>query len=166
MVSLPNLFLSQIASRDRLEAVEYGRSPDGQFRDCWLSIGENAAFLLDEVEGDVVGFGVQGLSSFNVDDPAHAPFWTAARFNVPTLGLRDATAAEVILAARPFLGGRPTVNRQLFDEACEMGHVDRPRALALWLQCLESGDVMAHFAIGYTMYELGHFSVAYRHLRY
>jgi hypothetical protein len=155
-----------IASRDRLEAVEYGRSPDGQFSDCWLPVGENAAFLLDEVDGDVVGFGVQGFSSFDVDDPAHAPFWTTRRFNVPVLGLPDATAAEVILAARPFLGGRPTLNRHLFDAACEIGRVDRRRALALWLQCLQSGDVMAHFAIGYTMYELGHFSEAYRHLRH
>ena len=166
MNSLPTLFLSHITDRDRLEAVEYGRSTDGQFRECWLPVGENAAFLLDEVDGDVVGFGVQGLSGFDVDEPAHAPFWTTAHFNVPLLGLRAATAAEIILSARSSLHGRSTLDRRLFNAACEAQHTDPPRALALWQECLEAGDAKAHFAIGYTTYKLGSFSEAYRHLRY
>src|SRR3954453_13697161 len=31
---------------------------------------------------------------------------------------------------------------------------------------LEAGDAMAHFAIGYTLYELDRFEEAYPHLRY
>ena len=39
-------------------------------------------------------------------------------------------------------------------------------ALADWLDCLEAGDCMAHFALGYTLYDLGRYHEAYRHLRY
>lgn len=39
-------------------------------------------------------------------------------------------------------------------------------ALHLWLSCLEAGDSMAHFALGYTLYELERHHEAYRHLRY
>jgi hypothetical protein len=37
--------------------------------------------------------------------PAVAAIWTAAQFEVPLLGLQRASAGEVILAARPLLGG-------------------------------------------------------------
>jgi hypothetical protein len=36
----------------------------------------------------------------------------------------------------------------------------------MWERCLESGDVMAHFALGYTHYELSDFHEAYDHLRF
>ncbi len=39
-------------------------------------------------------------------------------------------------------------------------------ALVAWLACLEAGDSMAHFALGYTLYDLGRYVEAYRHLRY
>ncbi len=39
-------------------------------------------------------------------------------------------------------------------------------ALFQWRLCLQAGDGMAHFALGYTLYELGRFHEAYRHLRY
>ncbi len=39
-------------------------------------------------------------------------------------------------------------------------------ALTNWRCCLEAGDSIAHFALGYTLYELGRYHEAYRHLRY
>ena len=39
-------------------------------------------------------------------------------------------------------------------------------ALDLWRCCLEAGDSMAHFALGYTLYELERFHEAYAHLRH
>ena len=38
-------------------------------------------------------------------------------------------------------------------------------AVKLWRACLETGDLMAHYGLGYTLYELGDFRGAYRHLR-
>jgi tetratricopeptide (TPR) repeat protein len=39
------------------------------------------------------------------------------------------------------------------------------QALAAWRCCLEAGDSMAHFALGYTLYELERYREAYAHLR-
>jgi hypothetical protein len=38
------------------------------------------------------------------------------------------------------------------------------RAVALWRQCLEAGDSMAHYSLGYTLLELGRAREAYGHL--
>ena len=40
------------------------------------------------------------------------------------------------------------------------------KALNVWRCCLEAGDSMAHFAIGYTLYELERYREAYGHLRH
>lgn len=38
-------------------------------------------------------------------------------------------------------------------------------AEALWRYCLQSGDLMAHYSLGYTLYELERYREAYCHLR-
>ena len=67
-----------------------------------------------------------------------------------------------MLAARPFLGGRSTVNRLYFNAA--MG-AQGEEAEELWRYCLQAGDLMAHYGLGYTLYELERYREAYRHLR-
>ena len=47
-----------------------------------------------------------------------------------------------------------------------MGESDPETALMRWYACLEAGDSMAHFAVGYCLYDLGRYREAYRHLRY
>jgi tetratricopeptide (TPR) repeat protein len=166
-VSVPiRLFISYIPGRDHFVAVEYGRSPDGVAPGSWQPVGEAAAFLHDGVGGPIVGFGVNHFYAIDLDAPDYAPLWGAARFAAPLLGLTDACSAEIILAARTFLGGRRTVNRRFFDAAVDARSTDRSASLKLWLDCLESGDAMAHFGVGYTLYELGRFREAYRHLRH
>ena len=87
-------------------------------------------------------------------------------FDVPQLGLRDASAGEICLAARAFLGDEPTLNKCYFDQAVAAGGAgDHSIAAGAWQLCLESGDPMAHYGLGYTLYELGDFRGAYRHLR-
>ena len=81
---------------------------------------------------------------------------------MPQLGLTDASVGEIVLAARALFGG-PTINRVYFKAAV---NADPEEALDLWLSCLAAGDCMAHFALGYTLYDLGRFHEAYRHLRY
>ena len=81
---------------------------------------------------------------------------------MPALGLRDSTAGEIVLAARPFLGGRSTVNRVYFNAAMRARGREAEEA---WRYCLQSGDLMAHYGLGYTLHELGRSREAYRHLR-
>ncbi len=68
-----------------------------------------------------------------------------------------------MLAARTLFAGEQSVNRKFFSTATQ-----RSGELALnnWRCCLEAGDSMAHFALGYTLYDLGRYHEAYRHLRY
>lgn len=89
--------------------------------------------------------------------------WSGPRFHVPQLGLGAATVGEIVLAARALFGEEPTINRVYFSAAV---NADGEDALSYWLSCLEAGDCMAHFALGYTLYDLGRFREAYRHLRY
>ena len=92
------------------------------------------------------------------------PIWDAPRFHVPQLGLPDSPAGEIVMAVRALLGERSSFNRVLFAQAANAD--DPEQALALWLACLTCGDAMAHFGLGCTLYELGRFREAYRHLRY
>lgn len=160
------LFLSHIPEQDRLIAIEFGRSADGQPREHWESLGDNVGLLHDGPDGTIVGFGLDHFSEIDLDDGALGKLWEGPRFDAPLLALEDARAAEVILAARVMLAGRPTINRQFFSAAIAAQDFDPRRALGLWVSCLESGDAMAHLAIGYTSYELGEYHTAYRHLRH
>jgi tetratricopeptide (TPR) repeat protein len=166
MPVLPRLFLSHSPERDRLEAIEFGRSPEGQPSEHWESVGECAGLLRDGLDGPVVGFGVRPFSEIDLDDPSLSGLWQGATFDVPLLGLEDVCAAEIVLGARAMLSGRPTLNRHYFQLAISAQGCDEPRrALGLWLKCLETGDAMAHYGVGYTFYELGQYRHAYRHLR-
>lgn len=57
--------------------------------------------------GTVIGFEVRGLHLVDVD--AELPsLWSGPRFRVPTLGLRSAAVAEIVLRARVVLARRST----------------------------------------------------------
>ncbi len=163
---VPRLYLNHVVELDRLMALEYGRVYDGQPSANWRSVGERFGFLRDDTDGPIVGFGVNGFSSFDVEEPAVAQIWSEARFDVPVLGLAGASAAEIILAARPLLGDHGTVNRHFFSAAVDVQGEDPEAALSFWFSCLQAGDSMAHFGLAYTPYELGRYREAYRHLRY
>jgi tetratricopeptide repeat protein len=162
-VALPRLYLSSLPQRDCLVALEFGRVDDGQPPERWRPVSEHVAFLLDRPGGEPVGFKVTSVSSFDVEACDVAEIWDGPRFHVPLLALPSATVGETMLAAHALLGEQPTLNRHFFDDACA---ATGEQALGLWLGCLGSGDCMAHFALGYTLYELGRFREAYRHLRY
>ncbi len=56
-----------------------------------------------------------------------------------------------------------SVTRAFFGQAI---NTSGDEALFQWRCCLEAGDSMAHFALGYTLYGLGRYHESYRHLRY
>jgi tetratricopeptide (TPR) repeat protein len=111
----------------------------------------------------VVGFGIQRFSSFDPDEPANAVLSRPPLFDAPQLGLMGASAMEIAIATRALYGEAPSLNRIYFSAAAE---ASGEQALELWLRCLQTGDQMAHFALGYTLFDLERFQEAYRHLRY
>jgi tetratricopeptide (TPR) repeat protein len=134
---------------------------DGAPPGSWRSVGERFAFLHDDHAPDVLS--CDDLSSFDPDSAEYAPIWSPPRFDAPQLGLTAATAGEIVVATCSLYGQEPSLNRIYFNLAAGEQGDD---ALSLWLACLQTGDAMAHFGLGYTLYELGRFHEAYRHLRY
>ena len=155
----PRLFLNCDARFDWLIALEFGRTDEGQPSENWRPVSEDFAYLVEDSR--CMGFVVLRRSEF---DPYSDDVWDGPRFDVPVLGLRDVCAGEVILAAGSMLEGRSTINRHFFRRAIRAS--ERPsEALIHWRACLQTGDVMAHYGLGYTLFALGRYHEAYRHLR-
>ncbi|MDP9384210.1 MAG: hypothetical protein M3P50_03065 [Actinomycetota bacterium] len=162
-MSPPRLYLNHIAELDWLIALEFGRVDDGQPSEHWDGVTEDFGWLNDAPDGRVLGFKVLDFSEFDADDEDVEEIWDGPRFDVPVLGLTEVTAGEIVIAARAFFGGCSSINRAYFDEAVEL---QGEAAVDMWLGCLQAGDAMAHFGLGYTLFELGRFHDAYRHLRH
>ena len=147
-----SLYINRDPGFDWLGALEYGRVSDGQPPSCWRPIDEHFAYFYPPRARRPRGFFIRGFDDFDPFAPECEAIWDRPRFSVPLLGLPAATAGEIVVAARAHLGDEPSVNRAYFNAAM---HTSGEEALTLWRCCLESGDSMAHFAIGYTLYELG-----------
>jgi hypothetical protein len=137
-----------------------GASPPAE---SWRPVGEHIGYLHDGPGGPELGFKVLGFSQVEVDSDALAEIWGPPHFDVPVLGLTGVSAGQIIVAARALFGDTSTVNRALFSRAV---NASGEEALDLWSCCLQAGDGMAHFALGYTLYGLGRHREAYRHLRH
>src|SRR4051794_36361595 len=159
----PRLYISHDTGLDWLTAFEFGRVDDAQPPDCWRGVSEQFGFLHDAPGGRVVGFKVVEFSTFDPDDEAYDGIWDEPRFDAPLLALSDASAAAIVVAGSTHFDGRDSLNRRLFGAATNAEGED---AVTAWRQCLESGDAMAHFGLGYTPFELGRPAQAYRHLRH
>lgn len=159
----PRLYLNHLADLDWLIALEYGRVDDAQPPENWRGVNDAFGFLHDGPHGPAVGFKILSFSEFDADDDEVSEIWAAPRFDTPTLGLKAVTAGEIVLAARSLFDGQSSINRQFFSAAI---NAETENALALWLACLQAGDAMAHFGLGYTLYEVERFPEAYRHLRH
>jgi tetratricopeptide (TPR) repeat protein len=158
----PRLFLNHDADYGWLIALEYGTTDDGQPSDNWAPVSEDFAYLV--IGERCVGFVARHFDDFDPYDSDIASIWGEPRFDVPALGLTEASAGEIVVAADVFLDGENTLNRDLFDAAVKARRKPQ-KAVELWRRCLQTGDVMAHYGLGYTLYELGRFHEAYRHLR-
>ena len=155
------LFLTFDAARDRLVALEFGHVEEGQPPSDWLKLTSDFRWLAPG--GVAIGFTVERFSRFDPEAGTHAAIWDQPFFDVPQLGLVDASVGEIIIAARSFFDGRSSVNRVLYDQAMEQSGEE---ALKTWRACLEAGDMSAHYGLGRTLYELGRLQEAYRHLRH
>lgn len=163
MAQVP-LFINRDLGLDFLEAHPFGSVSDGQPADRYRQVGEQFRFMLDRPGGGAIGFEVRPFSDFDPHDRTHAEVWRPPRFTAPALAVAAATAGELVLAARAALLEEPTANRIYFSLALDAG--DEEQAVGLWRMCLECGDQMAHYGLGYTLSGLGRQREAYRHLRY
>lgn len=161
--ALPRLFISHLPEHDWLIALEFGRVDEGQPADRWRGITQQLGLLFDE-HGRCVGFKALEFSAIDLASDEYELAWNGPRFCAPTLALADASAPEVILAARAFFGDRQSVNRTHFNHA--VGAVSPGEALAEWHACIESGDCMAHYGLGIAYADAGDFQLAYKHLRF
>lgn len=154
--------MSHDTGYDWLVGIEFGRVTDGLPDSCRDHRGDGFAFLLaPEDEGRPIGFVIDEFSTFDPD--AVPDIWKPPHFEAPQLALPPTCAGEIVLAARSFYGTTPSLHRVFFEASIDMDGED---ALTSWTSVLHTGDSMAHFALGYTHFELGNFHDAYRHLRY
>lgn len=163
---LPRLYISLATELDSLTALEFGRVDDEVPSESWNEVSDHFAYihLGPADESPAVGFKVLGYTDFDPEEEEHEAIWEGPRFDAPQLGLAAVSAGEVVVAVKAMYGvKRPSFNRALFNDAA--GASGRP-ALLRWMACLQAGDAMAHFGLGYTLLDLGGHHRAYRHLRH
>jgi tetratricopeptide (TPR) repeat protein len=155
------LFLSHDPDRDWLVAVEFGAVLDGRADEEYIPIDEHRAYARRDVGGPVIGFVLNRCSGYDPDE--HPDLYGGHRFDVPVLGLEQASVNEIVLCARATFGALPTADVVFFDKAVNSQGTDT--AELGWRVCLAASNLKAHFGLGYTLWELGQFHEAYRHLR-
>lgn len=166
MHDLPRLYINLVAEYDWLIAVEFGQVDDGHPRENWSGVSEDFGYLhIGPAErSPAIGFKVKDLSRFDPEAEHVSRIWDEPLFDAPQLGLQAACAGEIVVATRSLYGTeRSSLNRLFFEDASSKRGQE---ALLAWTACLQSGDSMAHFALGYTLFELGRYREAYRHLRF
>jgi tetratricopeptide (TPR) repeat protein len=155
------LFLSHDPEQDWLVAVELGAVLDGRADEEYLPIDEHRAYARRDIGGPVIGFVLNRYSAFDPDE--HPDLFGGHRFDVPVLGLEQASVNEIVLSARATFGPIPTADVVVFGQAVNtQGTEDAETA---WRVCLAAGNPKAHFGLGYTLWERGQLHEAYRHLR-
>jgi tetratricopeptide (TPR) repeat protein len=161
-MGVPKLYLNHDCDLDWLIAIEFGAVddllPDGQR----LLLSESFCYVLDRPGGEPIGFTILNFSKFEPDAPEMAEIWEGPVFDAPALGLRGATAGEIAIASKTFFEDECSINRWYFDRATSSKGEE---AAFYWRACLQAGDSMAHFGLGYTLVELGRHREGYRHLR-
>jgi len=159
------LYINHAPELDRREALEFGLVADGTPPEQWEGVSEEFGYFHLPEDGPIAGFVVKEVADFDPYDPEVSRIWAEPHFDAPVLALSNASAGEIVVATRAQFGAASSFNRLIFDMAT--ASIDEPEmALNYWRNCLEAGDSMAHFALGYTLLEQGHPRDAYRHLRH
>jgi tetratricopeptide (TPR) repeat protein len=156
------LYLNHDADFGWLIAMPFGEVSDEALADE-IEVSDSFRYVARTDNGGIVGFVVRPFATFDAEAPEVARIWREPLFDAPQLGLWNVSAGEICLAAKPFLGGRSTVNRGFFDKA--LAAKSKEEAVGWWRLCLQAGDAMAHYGLGYTLLDLGLTREAYRHLR-
>lgn len=158
------LFLSHDPDQDWLVAVEFGAVLDGKGDDEYIPIDEHRAYARRDPGGPVIGFVLQRYSGYDPED--HPDLYRGHRFDVPVLGLAQASVNEIALSARATFGRQPTVDVLYFQMAVRSQSEDPELEETAWRMCLGAGSLEAHFGLGCALWERGELHEAYRHLRF
>src|SRR5690242_2963596 len=111
MTTPPRLYLSHDSGLDWLIALEFGRVDDAQPPECWRGVSDQLGFLHDAPGGRVVGSKVLESSRFDPEEPSLEQIWADPRFDAPLVGLTNASAGEIVVAARTYFNGADSLNR-------------------------------------------------------
>ncbi len=161
------LMIHRDPAPDWLAAYELGVVEDGQPERNWHIISEHCRLLYSEPGGRLLGFDTRSFAELDAERLEAEGLFEGPRFDVPMLGLRDATIGEICLAARSYLGEEPSLDIAYFDSAVAAGSAGNlEEAIEQWRLCLEAGGMEAHYGLGYTLLSLDRPHDAYRYLRY
>ncbi len=145
--------VSNVPDRDALYVHEREYAFDDLEPARSIEICDGVRLMLDLESERCVGFAMRGFASFDFESPANAAVWRGPRFDVPPLGIEQGTVGLIAASARLVLGDLRTPDRVLFDRAVAAGQSEK--ALLLWQACLEQGNELARYALGYTLLDQG-----------
>jgi ADP-ribosyl-[dinitrogen reductase] hydrolase len=146
------MLVSNVPDRDVLYVHEREFAWDGLEPSRELEICEDVRLMFDTPNGRCVGFFLGGLSHFEFEAPQNAAIWTGPRFDIPPLGIEQGTVGLIAATVRLAIGGLRTPDRVLFDAALAAGNTED--ALELWEACLQAGNELARYSLGYTLLHL------------
>ncbi|MGC9221903.1 MAG: ADP-ribosylglycohydrolase family protein [Solirubrobacteraceae bacterium] len=147
------MLVSNVPKRNMLYVHERAYAFDDLEPNRSVEICDGVRLMLDLNSEKCVGFTMQNFSSFDFEAPANAAVWRGPRFDVPPLGIEQGTVGLIAATARLVIGSLRTPDRVLFDQAVAAGKGEK--ALLLWQACLEEGNELARYALGYTLLALG-----------
>lgn len=155
---------------DRLTVIRFGAVWDGQPDELSgeFASDERVGFLFSEPGGPVIAFIVKEPHEFDPLAFEDRELWEGPRFNVPLIGMPDASIGEIVLAVQSRFGhDEPTADAMFFHMAINATDADNDleKAEWCWRMALEAGDMKARFGLGYTLVDLEEFEKAYDHLR-
>lgn len=142
---------------------ERGYVVDGLEPERQVEICDGVGLILDPDGAECKGFVFDNLSTFDFEAAENAVVWTGPRFDVPALGVEQGTIGLVAATARLVLGELRTPDRVLFDAATRAhGYAE---ALPLWEACLDEGNELARYALGYSLLALSRPREAHEQLK-
>ena len=161
------LLIHRDPTPDWLAAYELGVVEDGQPERNWHIISEHCRLLYSEPGGRLLGFDTRSFGDLDAERLDAEGLFEGPTFDVPTLGLANATIGEICLAVRSYLGEEPSLDIAYFNSAVAAGAAGNlEEAIEQWRLCLEAGGMEAHYGLGYTLLSLDRPQDAYRYLRY
>jgi tetratricopeptide (TPR) repeat protein len=154
--------VSYDADADRLHVCEFGTVAEERMADQCPALTDQLRLFLRHRGGPVIGFEITDLAALDADT-TELDLWGEPRFTAPTLGVRDASVAEIALRARTTFGGRSSTD----VAAEERGHAaGDPVATELaYREALEAGALRAHLGLASALSARGRYAGAYEHAR-
>ena len=154
--------VSYDADVDRLHVCEFGTVAEERMADQCPLLTDQLRLFLRHRGGPVIGFEITDLAALDADT-TELDLWGEPRFTVPTLGVRNASVAEIALRARSAFAGRSSAD----IAAEERGHLadDPSAAERAYREALEAGALRAHLGLASALSAQGRYADAYDHAR-